>query len=289
MTTASNTPATTADVPIHYEFSLEVPGTPDQVWAAIATAAGMSAWGLPTDLDERLGGELCFHMGPGIESRGTVSGWDPPHRLEITEPNWAELVGRPDAVVTPMLSEFLVEARSGGTCVVRVVTSAFGTGADWEVEFVADMERNWKPMFDNLRVYLAHFPGQHATPLQLMTHVPGSIEDVRAALDAALGIRGDGDEVTILGIQAQVALHHERRVVLRMSDPDPAMLVFMLHPADDGAASIISPTSAEDQAGKPEAQMVLLGGFVYGAGAPAYVERETSAWQAWLDGLAVTA
>ena len=26
----------------------------------------------------------------------------------------------------------LVEAKSGGTCVVRVTTSGFGTGADWE-------------------------------------------------------------------------------------------------------------------------------------------------------------
>ena len=265
-----NTPITTPTVPVRIEFSIEVPGTPDQVWAAIATAAGMSAWGLPTDLDERLGGEICLHMGPGIESRGTVSGWEPPRRFEITEPDWAGLVGRPDAVVTPMLSEFLVEARSGGTCIVRVVSSAFGTGADWENEFVADMETHWKPMFDYLRVYLTHFPGQHATPLQVMTQLPGSAEDARAALERALGVTGDGDEVVARGILAQVELFDERRVVLRMSDPEPAMLAFTVHP-DEGSA------------------MVMLGGYVYGAGAPAYVERETTGWQAWLDGLAVTA
>ena len=261
----------TATVPIRLEFSVEVPGTPEEVWAAIATAAGMSAWGLPTDLEERLGGALCFHMGPGIESRGTVSGWDPPRRLEITEPDWAGLVGRPDAAVTPMLSEFLVEARSGGTCVVRVVTSAFGTGADWENEFVADMENAWKPMFDHLRIYLTHFSGQHATSIQVMAQVPGSVEDARAVLDRALGIRGDGDEVAVQGIRARVDLFDAGRVVLHMSDPEPAMLVFAVYPTEEDAA------------------VVRLGGFVYGAGAGAYVERETAAWQAFLDGLAVTA
>jgi hypothetical protein len=210
-------------------------------------------------------------MGPDMESRGTVSGWDPPRRFEITEPDWAGLVGRPDAVVTPMVSEFLVEARSGGTCVVRVVTSAFGTGADWENEFVADMEQNWKPMFDLLRVYLSHFAGETATPIHLSAELPGSIDDVRAALVGALGVAGPGDEVTARGIHAQVDLLDDQRVVLRMADPEPALLVFMVQSSGDDTTT------------------VMFLGFVYGSGAPAYVDRETPAWQAWLDGLAVTA
>jgi uncharacterized protein YndB with AHSA1/START domain len=35
---------TIPDVPHRVEFSVEVPGTPDQVWAAIATADGISSW-----------------------------------------------------------------------------------------------------------------------------------------------------------------------------------------------------------------------------------------------------
>ena len=46
------------------------------------------------------------------------------------------------APVTPLATEFLVEAQSGGTCVLRVVSSAFGTGADWEQEFFDEMERH---------------------------------------------------------------------------------------------------------------------------------------------------
>ena len=40
--------STTPNVPYRLEFSVEVPGTPEQVWQAIATAKGMSAWFLPT-------------------------------------------------------------------------------------------------------------------------------------------------------------------------------------------------------------------------------------------------
>ena len=41
--------------------------------------------------------------------------------------------------VTPIATEFLIESASGGSCVIRVVTSAYGSGADWENEFFAEM------------------------------------------------------------------------------------------------------------------------------------------------------
>ena len=50
--------STTPNVPYRLEFSVEVPGTPEQVWQAIATAKGMSAWFTPTEMEEREGGSL---------------------------------------------------------------------------------------------------------------------------------------------------------------------------------------------------------------------------------------
>ncbi|MGH8931625.1 MAG: SRPBCC family protein [Egibacteraceae bacterium] len=150
------------------------------MWAAIATANGISAWFLPTDVEERESGAIVTHMGE-IDSPGTITGWDPPRRLEYAEPEWAALTGHDVDSVIPLVSEFLVEAKSGGTCVVRVVTSAFGTGADWEREFMTDLEKNWLPFFDNLRLYLTHFPGQRATSLEVTADVSG------AAAPVALG------------------------------------------------------------------------------------------------------
>jgi hypothetical protein len=51
---------------------------------------------------------------------------------------------------TPIATEFLIESASGGSCVIRVVTSAYGSGADWENEFFAEMVAGWGAMLDNL-------------------------------------------------------------------------------------------------------------------------------------------
>ena len=66
---------TTPDVPYRYETSFEVPGTPEQVWQAIATANGISSWMLVTDLEERVsarasqgGGEREGGIGPPVEA-----------------------------------------------------------------------------------------------------------------------------------------------------------------------------------------------------------------------------
>ena len=120
--------STTPNVPYRLEFSVEVPGTPEQVWQAIATAKGMSAWFLPTEMEEREGGSLHFTMGPEMGSDGRVTGWDPPRRI-VYEEDWAALMGKDPDALSPLTSEFLVEAQSGGTCVVRVTSSGFGTGA----------------------------------------------------------------------------------------------------------------------------------------------------------------
>ena len=56
--------------------------------------------------------------------------------------------------VTPIATEFLIESASGGSCVLRVVSSAYGTGADWENEFFAEMVAGWGELLDNLATYL---------------------------------------------------------------------------------------------------------------------------------------
>ena len=187
------------NVPLRLEMTFELPGTPEQLWDAIATAQGISAWFMPTDLDERVGGTIVTHMGED-SSPGTVTGWDPPLRFAVEEPEWAALAGHAGESVTPLATEFLIEARSGGTCVLRVVTSAFGTGADWEQEFFEEMEKGWRPFFDRLRLYLAHFPGQRATPLDLIHTVKGRAGPVFAAMRQSLGLAEVGQSVDARGL-----------------------------------------------------------------------------------------
>ena len=260
---------TTPDRPLRFELTVEVPGTPEQVWDAIATARGISAWMMPTDMDERAGGAVVFHMGPEEKSEGTVTGFEPPRRL-VYEEDWATLVGQDPATVTPLVTEFLVEAASGGTCVVKVVSSAFGSGADWENEFFADMAKGWTPVFDHLRLYLAHFPGKAATFLEAIADVPGTPEAVMAAVRQDLGAGRAGDTVAARGLRGDVERVADTNVLVRLADPLPGYLAVFAFGAGDK-------TSAR------------LGGYLFAADAPAYVEREQAGWQAWLEGVAAGA
>ena len=257
---------TTPDVPHRFELTLEVPGTPEQVWDAIATAQGISAWMLPTELEERAGGSVTFHMGPDESSEGRVTGYERPHRFAYEE-DWASLVGQAGASVTPLVTEFLVEAQSGGTCVVRVVTSAFGTGADWENEFWDDMLLGWAPMLDNLRLYLTHFPGQHATTMEAAVEVTATPAEAIDAMRRALGVGDVGSTVEAQGVTGVVERRGQQEVLVRMTAPVPGLLTFFSF----GPAA--GPT------------FVRVAGYLFADGAAAYVEREQPAWESWLKSL----
>jgi uncharacterized protein YndB with AHSA1/START domain len=265
---------TTPDVAHRLELTVDLPGSPEQVWAAIATGDGNSAWFLPTDLDEREGGAITVHMGEDMASRGTVTGWEPPRRFEISEPEWAAFTGHPGAPVTPLVTEYLVEAQSGGTCRLTVVSSAFGTGADWEGEFFTDMEQVWAPYFQNLRLYLTHFAGQTVTPLVVEAGLPGSLEAVWSALKDAAGIAEVGQDLALHGLAGRVERltdPPDGGMIALLDGPLPGMLV--LHVWDKGDDEV----SANVQ------------GYLFAPGAAAYVERMAPAWRRWLDSLAVGA
>ena len=139
------------------ERTYEVAATPEQVWDAIATADGISAWMVPTQLDPRVGGEVSFDLGEFV-SRGVVTDYTPNHRFAVEEP-WPVADDMPTAhhdlsSLTPIATEFLIESASGGSCVIRVVTSAYGSGADWENEFFAQMIADLIPILDNLATHL---------------------------------------------------------------------------------------------------------------------------------------
>ncbi|MCD4524862.1 SRPBCC domain-containing protein [Nocardioides sp. cx-173] len=258
--------STTPHVPYRLEFSVEVPGTPEQVWRAIATARGMSAWFLPTELEEHEGGSLHFSMGPEMGSDGQVTGWDPPRRLAYEE-DWAALMGKSPDELSPLTSEFLVEARSGGTCVVRVTSSGFGTGADWEAEFWEDMGASWKPFFDNLRLYLSHFPGQEATQLEATASRPGDVATLWKSLSDALGAVEKGAAVQVRDTSGTVERLGERQALVRLTAPVPGMLSAFVFDEADGKATL------------------GVRGYLFSADAADYVRREEPAWRAWLEEL----
>lgn len=168
-------PAQPGRVEHRAEYAREVAATAEEVWEAIATADGISAWMVPTRLDPRVGGEVSFDLG-GFRSTGVVTDYTPNDRFAYEEPwpiagpvdeipasmvEWLHSIGaslsdvtRDLASVTPIATEFLVESVSGGSCVIRVVTSSYGSGADWENEFFSEMITGWVEILDNLVAHL---------------------------------------------------------------------------------------------------------------------------------------
>ena len=266
--------STTTNVPYRLEFSVEVPGTPEQDWQAIATAKGMSAWFTPTEMEEREGGSLHFTMGPEMGSDGQVTGWEPPHRLVYDE-DWAALMGKEPDELSPLTSEFIVEAQSGGTCVVHVTSSGYGTGAAWESEFWDTMAPGWMPFFDNLRLYLTHFPGQEVTHMEVTATHAGDADALWSTLHDTLGLGDEGATVEVRGATGTVERVGERQTLVRLTAPVPGMLSVFAYGEDHGSESGTAAAGVR--------------AYLFSADAADYVRREEPAWQAWLQGLSVPA
>ena len=53
------------------QVETEVPGTPEEVWKAIASAEGISSWFVPARIETDANGQpkqLVLHFGPGMDS-----------------------------------------------------------------------------------------------------------------------------------------------------------------------------------------------------------------------------
>jgi uncharacterized protein YndB with AHSA1/START domain len=165
------------------DLSVEVPGTPEEVWEAIATGPGITSWFMPCDVEPFEGGAVTMDFGGFGKETGTVTAWEPPGRVVFES-----LEGKDDG--NRLAYEWLVEARDGGTCVVRLVNSGFGMGEEWDDDYEG-MSVGWRLFLDNLRLYLTHFPGQTARPVLPMAVVPGPNGVAWERLCAALGVSPD--------------------------------------------------------------------------------------------------
>lgn len=250
------------------EVEAEVPGTPEQVWKAIATGPGISSWFVPTEVEEREGGRTTADFGPGMESEATVTEWDPPHRFVAESQDLG-----PDA--PPVASEWIVEARSGGTCVVRVVHSLFADGDDWDGQ-MEGWEHGWPSFFRILRLYLEHFPGQPAASFQVSGAAPPPLAEAWDAFTGALGIAGAGQGERVesaagaprlAGVVERVGEEPYYELLLRLDEPAPgtAHLFPMELPAEMGGQVFLS-----------------LRVYLYGDRATSAATESERQWQAWI-------
>jgi uncharacterized protein YndB with AHSA1/START domain len=245
----------------------EVPGTPEEVWAAIATGPGITSWFVPSRVEGRVGGEVVCSFGPGMDSLSTITAWDPPHRFAADS---RDDMGEHGPTVA---TEWIVEARAGGTCTVRVVHSWFSESDAWDGQFEGHTH-GWLSFFRVLRAYLAHFAGQPGVPVQVMGVAPPPKEEAWQAWTRPLGLLGAAvdarvrtpvDAPPLAGtVEWAGQPGWPEELLLRLDAPAPGIAHLVPHP----------------MGGQVYLTMRL---YLFGEGAPAAAAEAQGAWQAWLD------
>ena len=248
------------------QVEVEVPGTPEEVWQAIATGPGISSWFAPTQFEERDGKPVAqtVILGPGMESRSEVTGWDPPRAFATEADGW--FPGSP-----PVATEWSVEARAGGVCVVRVVQSLFASTDDWDDQLIGT-ESGIPGAFRVLRIYLTHFRDQPSAFMNFLAPVAGTPADAWATLSAAVGFNGAGAGkgwaapagVPALGGVVEDVGKDPPGALLRLDQPGPGIAA--LFTMDLGVSV-----------------MAAFNFYLYGDHAAATVARERPRWQAWIE------
>jgi uncharacterized protein YndB with AHSA1/START domain len=174
---------------------VELPGTPEQVWEAITVRS--DAWMFPTgEVEPRVGGRAAHGS--------TVTVWDPPHVLAV------RFEGE-DGFVNAL--EHVIEARDGGTVVLRYVHSGVFV-EDWDTLYDA-ASHHTDFYLHTLGQYLRHFAGR---PVTYVGEAPNGINGPEASSDAGafellkreLGVAdaAEGAQVTLAlpGLEPQDAV-----------------------------------------------------------------------------------
>ena len=123
---------------------------------------------------------MTCHFAPGMDSRASITSWDPPHRLSADSKDFCP--GGPTVA-----TEWIVDARSGGKCVVRVVHSLFASTDDWDNQ-LEGTESGWPAFFRILRLYLTHFRGQGSAMFMVTGFASGSTSKAWEKMTGLLGL-----------------------------------------------------------------------------------------------------
>ena len=254
------------------QVEVEVPGTPEEVWQAIATGPGISSWFVPAEIETGPDGKpatMRMQFGPGMESAATITAYDAPRRF-AAEDAWG-----PGSPV--IATEWTIEARSGGTCLVRVVHSLFADTDDWDDQ-LEGTETGWPGFFSILKHYLAHHRGQRSASMQALGMGGDSVAGIWSRLLGELDLAGaragqrvrtSVNGVSLSGVVSEVipvhaaGKHEQAGLQVHLDAPAPGVLALGAH----------------NCAGAP---MAMINFYLYGNDAESVARRDAAKWQTWM-------
>ena len=243
---------------------VQVPGSQQDVWTAIATGPGVSAWFVPTEFHNGPDGtpqDLVCDFGGGMVSRAEVTAWEPPHHFTAESSDFAP--GGP-----PVATEWTVEPLEDDVCLVTVEHSLLADTDEWDPN-LEGTESGWPAFFNVLRIRMAHFPDEPFAIVDLMGKAAAP-DSAWADLAAALGLTNAApgehcssapDAPTLAGIVESVP--DDSEVLLRLEQPTPGVAhLFALNMGDDTYLSVRL--------------------YLYSEEAAATAQREQPVWETWM-------
>lgn len=241
------------------ELEIEVAGTPEEVWRAVATGPGISSWYVPHDVEEREGGRANASFGPGPDMtvEGRVLAWEPPHRAVLGSDGLA--------------FEWLVEAKDGGTCIVRLINTGFGEGGPWDDQYDG-MTEGWAMFLVNLRLHLQHFGGQSATAALSSAMWPAKRDTAWSRLTNDLGI----DPRPAVGDRVEVSLADAPGLTGAVGHVGSHLIILVTDAPAPGTAIL-----AAEGYGDNIAMSVWL--YLYGDEGEIAARRDEPLWTAWME------
>ncbi len=251
------------------ELELDLPGTPEQVWHAIATSAGNSAWFGPTKVEEKVGGAIEFQMGEDMSSKGVIRVCERSRRFAYEEPNWMPNM-------PPLATEYVLTPIDQGTR-LKITTRA-ERGTPELTSMMKKMEQGWAWHLNALRIYLGYFADQQASMVRVQGEAAGHTKAEAYATFARL--LGFADAIEGERKQTPPGVPTLEGVVVRSpglkKGPDDHDLIMRLDQPAKGFA-MFSVWSW----GSPHVNVSVQLSF-FGHGAEAVAKREEPIWREWI-------
>jgi hypothetical protein len=251
--------------------SVEVCGSQQEVWDAIATGPGLSSWFLPSELELGFDGEpvrLTVHLGPHTSRAADIKEWEEYHRFRTVSED------QPGAG-PPLWTEWSLEPLGLG-CRVKVEHWLESDAPEGEQQLRAAAQ-SWPGFLRVLSLYLEHFAGKRGQGCTLLISTTEPPQKAWETLAEPLGlsrasagdrVRSEADGPILAGVLEALGDQQDPlyQALLRLDDPAPGIAhlqISQLHGC----------------------HVVTVRLYFYGEQCVSTVTREEPRWQAWLSEL----
>ena len=244
---------------------VETPGSVEELWQAISTDAGLSAWFTRSIFEIGAEGQperLIVHFGPGISSAATLTAWDPPRGFSVTSDEF--IPGGPEVA-----TDWKIEEGAGNTCLLSVEHSLFVESDEYD-SHIEGTEAGWPAFFRILQIYMTHHRGQPCTLLELLgatSEGSQAWEKTAASLGFAAAKPGERFSAPAGGLNFAGfvdTLPDETEIILHIDKPTSGVAHLFVWPLD-------------------EKILLSLRFYLYGEDAAEVVANEEPRWRAWME------